>query len=185
MKYFVTVNGREHLVELTEALGELRVSYDGAPVDARYEEVDRLGQVALYLGDRAYAVSIEGSGAEVQVTVAGHLYQVGLEDERERAAHEAEQTRARASGDLKSVMPGVVVRLLVREGERVAKDQPLLILEAMKMQNEIAAPAPGRVVTLHVREGQPVATGAKLATLAADEPEEAHPAAGLGRDERR
>lgn len=169
MKYFVTVNDREHVVELTEALGELRVSYDGAPLAARYEEVDRLGQVALYLGDRAYAVSIEGSGTEVQVTVAGHLYQVGLEDERERAAHEAEKTRAKAGGDLKSVMPGVVVKLLVQEGERVAKGQPLLILEAMKMQNEIGAPAAGKIVALHVREGQPVASGAKLATLVAAE----------------
>jgi biotin carboxyl carrier protein len=165
VKYFVTVNGEDHAVELSEVLGELRVRYDGAPLDARYEEVDRLGQVALYLGDRAYAVSIEG-GAGAQVTVAGHLYQVELEDERERAAHEAERTRGRAGGDLKSVMPGVVVKILVREGERVAKGQPLLILEAMKMQNEIGAPAAGKVTALHVREGQPVASGAKLATLA-------------------
>ena len=169
MKYFVTVNGREHEVELTEVLGQLQVRHDGAPLDARYEEVDRLGQVALYLGDRAYAVSIEGSGTEVQVTVAGHLYQIDLEDERERAAHEAEKTRGKGGGDLKSVMPGVVVKLLVREGERVTKDQPLLILEAMKMQNEIGAPAAGKVVSLHVKEGQPVASGARLATLTAGE----------------
>lgn len=169
MKYFVTVNGQEHVVELREALGELVVTYDESPVAARYEEVDRLGQVALYLGDRAYAVSLEGSGTEVQVTVAGHLYQVGLEDERERAAHAAERTRAKAGGDLKSVMPGVVIKLLVSAGERVEKGQPLLILEAMKMQNEIGAPAAGKVTAVHVKEGQPVASGAKLVTLAATE----------------
>ena len=176
MKYFVSVNGSEHEVELSEVLGELRVSFDGRPLDVRYEEVDRLGQVALYVaesngeggGAKAYAVSIEGNATQAQVTVAGHLYQVALEDERERAAHDAERTRARGGGDLKSIMPGVVVKLLVREGDVVEKNQPLLILEAMKMQNEIAAPSAGKVQALHVREGQAVASGAKLVTLGAD-----------------
>ena len=173
MKYFVSVNGEEHLVELTEVLGELSVSYDGAPLAVRYEEVDRLGQVALYLasdeGEKAYAVSIEGGTAAAQVTVAGHLYQVALEDERERAAHDAERRRTKGGGDLKSIMPGVVAKLLVAVGDTVAQDQPLLILEAMKMQNEIRAPDAGRVSALHVREGQAVASGAKLVTLSAGE----------------
>jgi len=173
MKYFVTVNGVEHVVELSEVLGELSVRYDGQALAARYDEVDRLGQVALYLGgetgDKAYAVSIEGAAAEVEVTVAGHLYRVALEDERERAAHDAERTRTKGGGDLKSIMPGVVIKLLVQVGDTVAKDQPLLILEAMKMQNEIAAPVAGKVTALHVREGQAVASGAKLASLTAAE----------------
>ncbi|MEQ1892224.1 MAG: hypothetical protein ABL998_06750, partial [Planctomycetota bacterium] len=133
MKYFVAVNGEEHVVELNEVLGELCVSYDGASLAVRYEEVDRLGQVALYLageqGEKAYAVSIEGGAAAAQVTVAGHLYQVSLEDERERAAHDAERTRTKGGGELKSVMPGVVAKLLGAVGDTVAKDQPLLILE--------------------------------------------------------
>jgi len=171
VKYFVTVNGEEHVVELSEVLGQLRVSYDGAPLAVRYDEVDRLGQVALYLagpeGERAYGVSIEGGAAQAQVTVAGHLYQVTLEDERERAAHDADRTRSKGGGDLKSVMPGVVAKLLVGVGDTVEKDQPLLILEAMKMQNEIRAPGPGTVSALHVREGQAVASGAKLVSLTA------------------
>jgi biotin carboxyl carrier protein len=165
VKYFAVVNGKEHLVELTEVLGELRVSFDGEPLEVRYEEVDRLGQVALFLGERAYAVSIEDSAERCQVTVAGHLYHVTLEDERERAAHDAERTRAKGGGELKSVMPGVVIKLLVKPGDLVERDQPLLILEAMKMQNEIVAPAAGRVGAVHVQEGQAVASGARLASL--------------------
>jgi biotin carboxyl carrier protein len=165
LKYYVDVDGREHVVELAEVLGRLEVRFDGALLDVRYEEVDRLGQVALYVGDKAYAVSIEGGAASAQVTVAGHLYGVNLEDERERAAHDAERTRPKRGGDVKSVMPGVVARLLVRAGEPVVQGQPLLILEAMKMQNEIVAPEAGRVTALHVRQGQAVASGARLATL--------------------
>ncbi|MEW6074465.1 MAG: biotin/lipoyl-containing protein [Planctomycetota bacterium] len=167
MKYFVTVNGAPHEVELSERLGELLVRYDGAPLDVRFEEVDRLGQVALYVGDASYAVSIEGNASSAVVTVAGALYTIEIEDERERAAHSAARASGGHGGVVKSVMPGVVIELLAREGEVVAKGQPLLILEAMKMQNEIAAPMAGIVKGFHVAEGEAVGNGAKLVTLAA------------------
>ena len=64
-------------------------------------------------------------------------------------------------------MPGVVVSLVVDEGQAVEAGQPLLILEAMKMQNEIDAPLAGIVKAVHVAEGQAVAAGEKLVTLAA------------------
>ena len=169
MKYFVSVNGESHEVELVERLGKLEVSFDGSPLEARYEEVDRLGQVGLFLGNQSFAVSIEGDAEHALVTVAGHLYEVELEDERERAAHQAERSRTKGGGDVKSVMPGVVVKLLVSEGEEVEKDQPLLILEAMKMQNEITAHAPGRVKRVHVTEGKAVGSGTKLVTLSEEE----------------
>ena len=169
MKYFISVNGVDHEVDLQERLGELQVSFDGAPVEMSYDEVDQLGQVGLCLGERTYAVSIEGDHTAAAVTVAGHLYDVTIEDERERAARLAERERVGAGGDLNSVMPGVVVQLLVSEGEEVQEGQPLLILEAMKMQNEICAPAPGQVGRIHVEEGEAVASGAKLIFLKADE----------------
>jgi biotin carboxyl carrier protein len=62
-------------------------------------------------------------------------------------------------------MPGVVVSLLVTEGDVVEEGQPLLVLEAMKMQNEIAAPAAGSVRLIHVQEGEAVSAGAKLVEL--------------------
>lgn len=167
MKYFATVNGEEHELDLIERHGRLEASFDGEPVEVGYEEVDRLGQVALILEGRSYAVSIEGGSGERQVTVAGHLYQVSLEDERERAAHAAERDRASAGGDIKSVMPGVVVSVLVAEGDEVEAGQALIILEAMKMQNEIEAPSAGVVARLHVREGEAVSSGTKLVTLKA------------------
>ena len=68
---------------------------------------------------------------------------------------------------MKSVMPGVVVSLLVTEGDVVEEGQPLLVLEAMKMQNEIAAPAAGAVRLIHVDEGEAVSAGAKLVEIEA------------------
>lgn len=170
MRYYVTVNGRDHEVELVERLGELSVTVDGAPLEVRYEEVDLLGQVALFAGLKSYGMSIEGDQNRITATIAGHLYEVFIEDERERAAHAAERAAGGRGGVLNAVMPGVVVELLVSAGDAVEAGQPLLILEAMKMQNEIAAEVAGVISAVHVSKGQAVEGGAKLVTI--DVPEQ-------------
>ena len=165
MKYFVTIGERVHEVDLVSRLGELIVTVNGEPMDLKYSEADRHGQVTLQHDDRSFGASIEGSDSEVSITLAGHSYQMQLEDERERAAHVAEQAASKGGGMLKAVMPGIVVETLVAVGEEVGEGQPLLILEAMKMQNEILAPGPGIVARFHVEPGQAVAAGAKPVDL--------------------
>lgn len=66
---------------------------------------------------------------------------------------------------VKAQMPGKIVRVLVQEGQAVVKDQPLLVMEAMKMENEIRAQSDGSVKQLHVQPGQTVETGAPLLVL--------------------
>lgn len=165
MKYFVTVNGRAHEVELNERANQLVLKVDGKSFDTTYQEVDSLGQVVINHGGRSYGLSIEGDENNVGITLAGHFFDVKLEDERERAAHAAERASGRAGGAVNSVMPGIVVELLVKKGDLVEKGAPLLILSAMKMQNEIGAPVTGVVKDIHVAAGQAVAAGAKLVTL--------------------
>ena len=171
MKYFVSVNGHEHEVVLTERLGELLVEVDGEAMDLVYEEVDALGQVLALQGDTSFGVSIEGDSHRAGITIAGHFYDIEIEDERERAALAAARADGGGGALVKSVMPGVVVNLLVAEGDVVEEGQPLLVLEAMKMQNEIAAPATGEVRLIHVKEGEAVAAGAKLMELVVAEEE--------------
>ena len=103
--------------------------------------------------------------------LVARVFAVELEDERERAAHAAESARGKGGGDVKAVMPGVVVDVLVAEGDEVEEGQALLILEAMKMQNEIGAPGDGIVKALHTSAGDAVGAGDKLVTLAAPEAE--------------
>ncbi len=165
MKYFVTVNGRTHEVQVRERLGELTVEVNGKPLDIAYEEVDNLGQVAVRCEGKSFGLSIEGDDHRLGAVIAGHLYAVEIEDERERAAHAAERTASKGGGMIKSIMPGVVVKLLAQVGQAVEKGQPLLILEAMKMQNEIVAPSDGTVQAIHVKERDAVGSGAKLLTL--------------------
>ena len=170
MKYFVEIAGREHVVELTERLGQLSATVDGELVGLSYEDIDDQGQLLVLSRGRSYGASIEGDQNRIGITIAGHLYDVRIEDERERAANAAERAAGQAGGLVKSVMPGVVVEVLVEPGTEVAAGQPLLILEAMKMQNEIAAPVAGLVKEIHVAQTEAVGAGAKLVTLeAADE----------------
>jgi biotin carboxyl carrier protein len=165
VKYYVQVNGRDHQVELVERLGQLVVAVDGKPLDVTYDEVDDLGQVVLLHEGLSYGLSIEGDESRVQVTLAGHFHDIRLEDERERAAHAADRAQGKAGGVVTAVMPGVVVEVLVQPGATVTKGQPLLILSAMKMQNEIAAPTDGVVQQIFATAGQAVAAGAKLIVL--------------------
>lgn len=165
MKYFVTVNGALREVEVVERLGQLEILLDGKAYDLSYTEVDDLGQVIVMHGGRSYGLSMEGDENAVTVTLAGHRYDVALEDERERAAHAAERASGKTGGVLHAIMPGVVVEILASKGQTVAKGAPLLILSAMKMQNEIGAPADGVVQEIHVGAGQAVSAGAKLVTL--------------------
>ncbi|MFT7486865.1 MAG: biotin carboxyl carrier protein [Candidatus Paceibacteria bacterium] len=169
MKYFVELNGREREVVLEERLGELSVSVDGKLVELNYSDVDDLGQLFVLSGTRSFGVSIEGDTNQIDITIAGHLYEVHIEDEREQAANAAERAAAKGGGLVVAVMPGVVVQILVEPGQAVTEGQPLLILEAMKMQNEIRSPLAGTVQEVHAQQGEAVSAGEKLLLIESDE----------------
>ena len=167
MKYSVEVAGRVHEVIVEDRAQGAEVTVNGKPFPVDYREVDRHGQVVCQHEGHSFALSIEGDGHQTRVTLAGHDYSLDIEDEREQAANLAAREANRGGGPVKAVMPGVVVELLADPGAEVAEGQPLLILEAMKMQNEIAAPGPARIASIHVAVGQAVAAGDPLVTLEA------------------
>ena len=171
MKTFVEIGGGVREVEITQRLGELVIHLDGEPFDVDYAEVDSHGQVVVLREGMSYGMSIEGGPGDISITLAGHRYDCVLEDERERAANLAAKAANKGGGIVKAVMPGVVAELLVEPGDAVTEGQPLLILEAMKMQNEIPAPGDGIVKDIHASAGTAVAAGDKLITLTAPEGE--------------
>ena len=114
--------------------GRLLLQMDGRPIECRLTR------------QHDGTLRIEWRGRQIQVRVADDLA------ERARLAHAAHAGPV----PLRSPMPGMVVKVLVEEGELVSHEQPLLIVEAMKMQNEIDAPVAGKIVNLSVKPGQAV-----------------------------
>jgi acetyl/propionyl-CoA carboxylase alpha subunit len=142
--YLVRMNGVESILELVSA-GESLYAL-------RYAD----GRQQLFLHRR------DGGGTTIDI--AGKKFHLAIEDplaaRRVRAGDEAH-------GDavVKAIMPGRVVRISVAPGDEVTKGTGLLILEAMKMENEIVAPRDGRIAEVHVAPGATVEGGAPLLTL--------------------
>lgn len=125
------------------------------------------GLARLVDGERSIPVIVEGSGPERTVSLRGRRVPVTVRTWRERTLAEAERAARVHAGPIavKATLPGLIVAVVVVEGDEVEEGDPLLTIEAMKMQNEVRAPRAGRVIEVTVVSGQAVATGAALLRL--------------------
>ena len=106
-------------------------------------------------------------GAGYLILIDGVEYEVEVRDDRAERAAEVRKAGEAASGEVavRAPIPGRVVKVLVREGDAVVRDQPLLTLDAMKLENEIPAPRAGTVKSVHVQAGVAVDRGQSLVTI--------------------
>jgi len=168
MRYFVTVAGRTHEVHLEN--GSIRV--DGAVVDA--ELVDVPGTPLRHLrvdGQSWPLVAREGADrGEWEIYLGGARLTASVVDERTKAIREM---TGRADGPrgprpLRAPMPGLVARVEVTPGQAVRRGDGIVIVEAMKMENELKAESNGVVNRIHVAPGQAVEKGALLVEFEMD-----------------
>jgi biotin carboxyl carrier protein len=166
VKYQVTLDGETVAVELVERGGRTFVVRDGGEVPVDLVAV-RNGAFSLLLGTESLPIVASGPNDELLLTLGSETWRASVQDEREALAAAAMGAKAgrRGGGVLRAVMPGIVRELLVARGAVVTRGTPLLILEAMKMQNEVRADADGTIVEVHVRAGIAVAKGDALVTL--------------------
>jgi len=166
MKYQVVVDGETVVVELVERDGKTFVVADGAETPVELNAV-RDGAYSLLLGRQSLPVVASGPNDDLTLTLGSETWRVSVQDEREALAAAAFGGKAgrKGGGVLRAVMPGIVREVLVQPGQDVARGAPLLILEAMKMQNEVRADADGRVAEVHVKAGTTVAKGDPLVTI--------------------
>ncbi len=167
MKYHVTLAGRT--VEVV--LGPEGVRVDGEPVEADLATVPASRVRSLILdgaSHRLLARRLEGGRWELHLTDGRLVAEVV--DERTRAIREMTGAGAAAAGPrpLTAPMPGLVVRVEVEEGEEVEAGRGLVIVEAMKMENELRAVAAARVAKIRVAEGEAVEKGQVLIDFEAD-----------------
>jgi acetyl/propionyl-CoA carboxylase alpha subunit len=139
---------------------------DPAP-DYRLEWIDRRHGVARLVGAERWAtVVVEGEGRDWFVTLRGRRVPVTVTTWREKLLTAAAPRGAHGGrSEVRASLPGLVVAVRVRPGDEVAEGDPLLTIEAMKMQNEVRAQHAGRVAEVAVAAGQTVAAGALLLRL--------------------
>lgn len=161
---FRTPQGRRE-VTVRESGGVWRVAVDGRELDVAAVSV-RDGVVGFALDGVQRRAHVAVRGAERHVAVDGRTLALRLADED--GDDQAEET-ADTGPHLRAQLPGKVVKLLVAAGDVVTAGQPLVILEAMKMETEVAAPRGGRVARVHVAAGRILAMGDPLLDLDPDQ----------------
>ena len=163
MKYEVLLAGKTRVVELTRKDGGWDFSLDGKPLDADAVEV----------APNTFSVLLNGESHHIRIaprpdgTLTLHTglaeYQAEVSDPRVWRGRRHGALEAEGRQQITAPMPGKVVRVLVKQGDAVEAGQGLLVVEAMKMQNEIRSPKRGKVEKLLAKEGQAVNAGEVLA----------------------
>lgn len=170
MRYFVTLDPNPSappiVVEVHELPdGGLTVSVDGKPAEVDVVALER--QLSVRIDGKVIDLTTEGSPPEMGAIASGHRSYVRVESERARAAEAATKGGKKANdGVVRSPMPGRIVKIFVKKGDAVVAGQGLLVVEAMKMENEIKAKAKGTIADVHVATGATVEGNAKLLTIA-------------------
>jgi acetyl/propionyl-CoA carboxylase alpha subunit len=167
LKLQIDLDGETYSLELEIENGRIRYSVEGFEGDASVAET-MPGVFSVLVGDRSFLVTLgsgEAAGSDFEVWPnGGQRHAISLADVRDRSSR-----RAPSSGngpvEVRAQMPGKVIKVLAAPGASVEMGEGLVVVEAMKMQNEMKAPKSGRVVRIHVKEGATVAAGEPLVVV--------------------
>jgi biotin carboxyl carrier protein len=171
MKLWVTLDGRSAEVDFSTERGLVVLDVEGKRVDADFQRLPDGEVYSLLVEGRSYEVRVSPAGENLEVTWQGRTIAVEVRHPLEKLLQsQASTTRSRGE-TISAPMPGAVVAIRVKPGDVVQPGQSVLVLEAMKMQNELVSHAGGVVTEILVAEKAAVSAGQKLLTLA---PAEAH-----------
>lgn len=162
MRYIVDMNGSRNELEVD---GE-SVTIGGHTVLSRVDEVDGTPVRLVTIGSEVHRVVVRRGASRGAYTlwVDGFRFEGEALDERTRAIRDitAESSKSTGPAALVAPMPGLIVRVNVAAGDAVQSGQGLIVMEAMKMENELRATAAGKVKTVLVEPGKAVEKGAVL-----------------------
>jgi len=145
--YFTEVEGKEFQIEI---LSETKVVINGIPREIDYQTLTKKSSCSLLVDGKSYEPNIFQENGGWEILLKGRLFNVMVEDERERRLRLAAGQTSLQEGKfiLLSPMPGLVIEIPVKEGDQVEKGDVLIILESMKMQNELTAPRAGTITRI-------------------------------------
>ena len=155
MKYITTIVGREFEVEIVD---DDHVVVDGVTYAVDFNPIGDQPVYSMIVDGNSYEAYVYPDDEGWQVLLHGRLFPTTVEDEREKRLRAASGGAVAQRGEfhLKAPMPGLVVAVSVEEGQAVAKGDVLVILESMKMQNELKAPREGVISRIRIAVGDSV-----------------------------
>ncbi len=164
MIYEVEIDEKLHQVELVRAGSGWHCKLDGRelPVDVVFSQS---GVLSILLNGKSYEVKQETAGPETSIVVGNERFRASIRDPRSLRSRRRGADSGQGVKKLSAPMPGKVVRILAPAGTEVEAGQPVLVIEAMKMQNELKSPKKGRVKKIAVSEGAAVEAGQALAEV--------------------
>jgi biotin carboxyl carrier protein len=166
MDYRMTIGSREERVKIREQNGCYRVTIGEQDYQVDAVRLSGSSTLSLLIDRQSHEVEMVRRPEGYLVQLTTRSLEVGVEHEVIAAAGAGRKKMAkRGPLELVSPMPGLVIELKVEPGKSVAAGEPLVIVEAMKMRNELGAPAPAVVREVKVKPGQTVAAGQVLITL--------------------
>lgn len=167
MKYYVTIE--EHLVEieLSDTPAGYTATVEGTTHAIDVASVSGDAVYSLLVDGRSHDILVESTAAGVEITVGADLFQITVQDEWERRLANIQRRAAVEGGEtiVRAPMPGAVVAAEVTAGARVKRGDGLIVLSAMKMENEIRAPRDGIVLQVLVAVGDKVERNASLVII--------------------
>jgi biotin carboxyl carrier protein len=161
----VTTIGESAFV--VDVLDEHHVNLNGTLMEVDFENISGQPVYSLLLDGRSYEAYVYEGDDELQVLLLGQLYPSKVEDEREKRLRAAAGSTVSEASEfhLRAPMPGLVVGIRVEQDQQVEKGQVLVILESMKMQNELKAPRAGKITRIRVKAGDTVDQRQTLLTV--------------------
>jgi biotin carboxyl carrier protein len=161
VRYSVSISGNSYDIELSESEGRWHCRLHGRDVAIDFAQINS-ETASILIDGKSYAVRREAGGI---IFVGGDRFEYSVEDPRSWQGRKRRAVSQSGPQKLTASMPGKVVRVLAREGENVQVGQGIVILEAMKMQNEIKSPKAGILQKVLARVGANVNPGEVLAVI--------------------
>lgn len=162
MNYICTIGDKEIKITVQEVgIALYKVMLDGQEHLVDVHHVQKSVWSVLY-ENASFEVDLYKKDDEFEVLIAGDHYKFSLANEQRKALMRYSGVHPKEKALLTAPMPGSVVKLLVNEGDKVKANQGVIVIEAMKMENELKATHPGKIQKIFVKEGEMVETGAKL-----------------------
>jgi biotin carboxyl carrier protein len=164
MKYISTVGNEEHVIEIDKE-GQITVNDQTFAID--FQRLTDGGLLSLLIDNRSLEAIVEERDDHWEVLIHGELYAVDVKDERAYRLAKARGLSTKATGEasISSPMPGLIVAVPVKEGQKIQKGDQVVILESMKMENELRSPRDGTVTHVYVTTGQSVEKNQILVTV--------------------